>query len=438
MNCGKCNFEVPSGGVFCPNCGARVDGKKECSNCKSLIDENAVYCTFCGARVDGKKTCANCGEEINGKFCVKCGAKNNEKEQGLAKSKTRDGFAVYSKVVNIISPSLSICVLLLTFVFSFFIGLTSTSEEAEIKIDCFYFFSKAFRESKVLINSAVPEQMKKTALFVVNAENIICLIAIIVNFIIQAIATTIGIINSINKIANKKTTKNYCAFISFISLIVTTLIVYTMQNMYYLNYVYWFVSEMKVSTTVVVGICISAILLLIDVILTAIEKQYGKNIEDILKKSLPLSIGLVAWIITLVFINTKTFESTSGYFSAGSFAKNFTLFIAGGDVPNRNLILIFSQISIFVNVICSLVFAYSVYRNIQHICSDKACKKELWFSNIVSVVITTIFFVFVVVIRVLAETAGIKNLYLGSGIIVALITAVLAFISSIVYKAINK
>ena len=78
MNCVKCGFEVPDGGTFCPNCGARADGKKKCINCKSLINETAVYCTFCGARVDGKKVCDACGEVFDGKFCPKCGIKIND------------------------------------------------------------------------------------------------------------------------------------------------------------------------------------------------------------------------------------------------------------------------------------------------------------------------------------------------------------------------
>lgn len=73
MNCGKCEAPLADDAKFCPQCGARVDGKKECRYCRREIAEDAVYCTYCGKRQDGKVVCNKCGEVYEGNFCPKCG-----------------------------------------------------------------------------------------------------------------------------------------------------------------------------------------------------------------------------------------------------------------------------------------------------------------------------------------------------------------------------
>ena len=74
MNCGKCEAPLADDAKFCPQCGARVDGKKECWYCRREIAEDAIYCTYCGKRQDGKIVCNKCGEVYEGNFCPKCGA----------------------------------------------------------------------------------------------------------------------------------------------------------------------------------------------------------------------------------------------------------------------------------------------------------------------------------------------------------------------------
>ena len=63
MICKKCSATIIDGGIYCPICGARVDGNKVCLKCEKLIQENSVFCSFCGTRqtedvvvVDSPKT----------------------------------------------------------------------------------------------------------------------------------------------------------------------------------------------------------------------------------------------------------------------------------------------------------------------------------------------------------------------------------------------
>lgn len=55
MVCKQCSTVIVDGGIFCPNCGARVDGKKVCPKCKKIVPENSVFCTYCGTRVAQNK-----------------------------------------------------------------------------------------------------------------------------------------------------------------------------------------------------------------------------------------------------------------------------------------------------------------------------------------------------------------------------------------------
>ena len=53
MICEKCGNEIPEGATYCPECGARSDGKVKCPSCGKFVAPKP-YCTECGARTDGK------------------------------------------------------------------------------------------------------------------------------------------------------------------------------------------------------------------------------------------------------------------------------------------------------------------------------------------------------------------------------------------------
>lgn len=234
MDCKKCGMSVPDGGTFCPNCGARADGKKNCNFCGNLIDESAVYCTYCGARVDGKKICKNCGEEIIGNFCTKCGYGVKEKTSAVTgtpnkpKKEKEKGkaFSVYVKIQKILSPSLYLSAMLVLFVCSFFIGIeVTTTAGAEEAFGPFYFFKDAFLDVEKTLANYKNDLNYELAMNFGNLANIICLVVICLNFIAQTVLAIVGGIKGGRGIYKKEQTsvKKYAVGM-FVSYLITALV----------------------------------------------------------------------------------------------------------------------------------------------------------------------------------------------------------------------
>ena len=74
--CHYCDFENKDTAHFCVKCGK--DLEKHCPKCNGALsmEEEEIYCPSCGARVDGKLECPKCGavNEGGNKFCEGCGA----------------------------------------------------------------------------------------------------------------------------------------------------------------------------------------------------------------------------------------------------------------------------------------------------------------------------------------------------------------------------
>lgn len=74
--CHYCDFENKDTAHFCVKCGK--DLEKHCPKCNGALsmEEEEIYCPSCGARVDGKLECPKCGavNEGGNKFCEGWGA----------------------------------------------------------------------------------------------------------------------------------------------------------------------------------------------------------------------------------------------------------------------------------------------------------------------------------------------------------------------------
>ena len=187
--CHKCGATVPDDGIFCPVCGSRADGKQECPSCGRLIDEGAIYCTYCGKRTDGKRKCPSCGELADGDFCPNCGSQitkqpgrnhaetpatteaqtesdyREEETDEICEKSESNGFSLYGKIANIVSPALMLAATLIAFICSFFVGvkahatsgnsLPSTYSISE-NMSAMYFFGDCYKSLKAVFVKPVP------------------------------------------------------------------------------------------------------------------------------------------------------------------------------------------------------------------------------------------------------------------------------------------
>lgn len=156
MECLRCGASIlEDGAVFCPECGARLDGKASCPTCGQWIEAKYAYCVFCGAKVNKKNTDKSCNLEQDGAFPPACGttlAENNEASVSNENGKRRNSTFAW------IRAGLGITLTLLSLVFVFMIGFQSflagdalafvemglDSDPQTIKL--FYYFSDAYKE----------------------------------------------------------------------------------------------------------------------------------------------------------------------------------------------------------------------------------------------------------------------------------------------------
>lgn len=170
MNCKNCNAEFAADAKFCPQCGARVDGKTECRFCGREIEENAVFCMYCGRRLDGKSVCKKCGNVFEGNFCPNCGAAvnlsaaasgyspaamNASASAAIAVDERRAAARMRANhVMAVIKQSLLYGALCVLFICSFFVTLSMTAtvsgESGSVAVNntSFYFLIDIFEEMK--------------------------------------------------------------------------------------------------------------------------------------------------------------------------------------------------------------------------------------------------------------------------------------------------
>ncbi len=221
MYCKKCNAELVEDAIYCPQCGARVDGKKECFKCGKSVAENSVFCTYCGTRLDGKKECPECGTAFDGDFCPHCGKKAELSKTGVSeiseptKTDTRCS-EVRKKVFSVLKITkqsflyAAVCIL---FICSFFISLSVAQTEGgevvmreESGATSFYFLIKFFIELKDFIARAGTlgvdyYQEFKIALYLQAA---LCCAVVAVIIIFCTVYFTCGTVAFVNSLRNKK------------------------------------------------------------------------------------------------------------------------------------------------------------------------------------------------------------------------------------------
>lgn len=471
MECKKCGAIIPEGGTFCVSCGSRADGKKNCPKCEKIIDDAVTFCTYCGTRVDGKKVCATCGELVEGKFCAKCGNIVEEiattKSSNKEKSSTNAG-AVLSTIERISNPIIYIGALILLFICTFFIGNSVSTVLNETvtttNYDVFYYFGQSFKDTKELMSaiSNVSSLNYQFGISTLNVSNIICLVVIILNFIIQAIVTPLGVIEGVKALCKKQSSKGYkYAITSFVSFIFTVFVlaqdVFVKANIEYRfnNIIESSVSyNLSISGASAVGVVLGAILLVGSIILTQLKKGKEFYSAKNLKKFIPAILGAV--LVFVAVISKSSFVSIVGEedgtlinvaFSSSVLLKALVPYATSSTMATElEGGVIITLVSNIITIVLLGLFAYSLKFFLDGIfndnCKGKGALTLSIFSSILALVNMIITIIFVAsVTSFLAENGAIietVKLTIGSSCIVWLVMSVLALVGAITYTALNS
>lgn len=309
MNCKKCGYELPDDGKYCPNCGARADGKKNCQFCDREINEESVYCTYCGSRVDGKKICSKCGTIIEGDFCHVCGENNSvaKKVSCQTKNNTR-GKDIFAKVESWTTPSLLLASLLVLFICSFFVGAyikVGNLEEANVG---FYFFGKSFEEIDLIVKATVgdiPTKNLEAFESLLKTPYTVCAVFVGVNIAVSLAMLVVSTIKFVFGAKNGSKIKitNYVG-IAYATFFATAVFILAMATVSLNTYG---VDTVKFGMTAgsTCGIVISSIFIVLAIVLKQIKKGKASISAENLKKMIPAICLLVLCVI---------FISNSAYF----------------------------------------------------------------------------------------------------------------------------
>ncbi len=473
MECKKCGATIPEEGIFCVSCGARADGKKECPSCKKLIDDGVTYCTYCGARTDGKKVCNNCGEIIQGSFCPKCGNRvieNNKKCEASSEIASTSATGVLCAIERIANPIIYLCILSILFICSFFIGTISTAVSSTDSVvttstDVFYYFGKSFESTKQyiteILNISVTSKNYIYCNALLNVKNIISLIVIIVNFIIQAIAITFGIIESVKALIKKQSSKSYkYATLSFASFIFTAVVLFLnayADVKYYnssnttsiINYEY----TVSMSSASIVGIVLGIILIFLAVIIAQLKKGKLALSATNLKRVIPAIIGgVITFVAILVSSQQFAFSSYDGkevmLGSSNYLLNNITvhMFYTYTDKEQFEIYQIIVTL-LLISSIVSVVIAGALSFAIKFFFDGAINENSKGVGSLCTVIISIILSIVNIILLSIAKANYIKfyegstyasTYAIGAGVIVVLILSALALICIITYLILNN
>lgn len=328
MKCIKCGCEIADDSVFCTECGASQDGRIKCQKCGALNLPNEQTCAKCLARLDGKEYCPKCGTLTDGVFCAECGTRvkatapvsapqpNVYTNTPTLKIKTskKSTFEIYKSIERIVTPCLLLFIMFLLFCCSFGVGFSVDAYGASGTLlyenlgaipktggGMLYFFGQSFASTTANINSHPELAGNALARFGLQLPNVICLIAVLANFIT---IVTLFIISSIKTgVCLKKGEKaNIFKYVltAFVCFFVTATIVKE-ANYIYMDYNYydWMYSESYYYVSMSIGSIIGIIFPIPIFIFAFILEQVAKGKQFACAENL---IKIIPGAITTFFV----------------------------------------------------------------------------------------------------------------------------------------
>ncbi len=449
MECNNCQTHIPEGGVFCPKCGKRADGKILCVKCSNYYEGD--FCPFCGNRTDGKKACSNCGQYFDGEFCPYCGKEKTVKSNKSSSKKTSSEFV---QVERLLSPSILLVSMLVLFICSFFIGLVGTvgsgNNSADLNATTFYFFGDAYSELKLIkdiINEVPSNQVYYTGMsyliFTGYLPIIICTVAVALNIIISFICLIYSVIKfgiNFNKGENISLVKpmSWSLFSLFIAVFFPLATFYSETLS----------TSVNMSVSLSAGSIVAIVFGLVGMISVAVLKNillgkklfFVQNLSKIIMSI--ISIALIITVVSLVCTSFVEIISTSS--TLVSSLSSFFIAILGANPSNtvltdtRLAYVIVCTIMLYLIVICgAIMFKKLVCSS----CLEKGEKIEAHnFTLVLSILITVfviVYFVFSLIFIGDLRSLLDDNIAIGR-LIVFLIMSILLCIVSVIYKIIMK
>ncbi len=178
-----------------------------CLNCGTENSDEAVFCRQCGARMDGKIICPNCSAEnvADSNFCIICGQNLSqptttvptpENVIPVAENKRVETTIGWKSTVSTLSGIFAMLGLLLSVIFTFFIGIKVSGSTGILdsipgakfpnQIDIFYYFGDAYNALKS-IEIAMPDFTETSLYFPVIFATIVFSALLLAIFILSVL-----------------------------------------------------------------------------------------------------------------------------------------------------------------------------------------------------------------------------------------------------------
>lgn len=455
MECRKCGTTVNDGDLYCLQCGARLDGKKECQFCGKEINENAVFCSFCGKRIDGKMVCKKCGAVYEGNFCAQCGEKSVLKAPKEKSTKTTNGGFKFNKIESYLTPAIALGALFVLFICSFFVGITLKMEGLVESTTTFDFFGKTFDNLNAqlqLIKGDIHPSDFDAAELMLKLPYIIIAVMLGINLAVSTVMIIIASIKLGVGFYNKKEVEiNKFLVIAFASFLITSMIVYSAFCSVNIT------DEIVVSMSSgsLAGLIISGLLILGALVIRriAVGKQ-GLNGANICKTVCMFSIAVLVLIVGVLI--SKNFiastevvrgEQISGKVSTTAYLEyGFALIVNSvASVKQMNETMILSIMSHFVYIVALILIGLTICSSLSELFENKTKKGNV---EVLIINILTVSFVLVLMVMSIISANSITSIdptALGTlstnrtAVIAPTVLTVLALAASIINKSIvNK
>lgn len=365
MDCIKCGANIPDGGIYCSQCGARNDGKKECQFCGASINVDATFCTFCGKRVDGKKICPKCGAEIEGDFCAFCGTKYEvcetaKKSDRSCKPKSKFGEMV-ERLDNKLIPVILMISTLALLLCALFAGLKANISDISEELTFFNLFGSELDGLKELIEigDQLPGEFVASSItmYVINA------ISLVVNVAVCLIMFVWAVVVSIKALLNGEAVKSIMPLkVGFSTYLIT------MSTLYFANATVK--ANVSLNGGVVAGFIIGGILIVAIGVLKQLEKfSFTKyDIPAVAVRVVMITLS----ILTLSFVCGESVKFVFDYGSSSMTQKMTTMESLITISSAEQLLPLFGKamtiyvLGVVIVVLAGLLLCFNVYGLIEN------------------------------------------------------------------------